>query len=223
MRGSELLDALKRKFRTETAKELKSKLGVSGMVVRGWRIQKRNITSRQVANIVASARRAAVEESRREMIKPIVEFLPLNVTLSKGGQGVKYRLFPFDEEQSRYLRELRDALRQAHGVYIFYDSRGRALYAGKAKRTSLWNEMNYVLNRRREGQSLYRVKHPKRSVRFRPSDEKRRQPRERPVLLHEVATYASAYEVEHSVIDSLEALLVRGFANDLLNTRMETF
>lgn len=35
--------------------------------------------------------------------------------------------------------------------------------------------------------------------------------------------YFSAYNVDSGMIDALEALLVRGFANDLLNVKMETF
>ena len=41
--------------------------------------------------------------------------------------------------------------------------------------------------------------------------------------LHDLATYFSAYEVADVMIDDLEALMVRSFANDLLNIRMERF
>jgi hypothetical protein len=43
------------------------------------------------------------------------------------------------------------------------------------------------------------------------------------VPLHELAIYFSAYQVDDEMVDKLEALLVRSFANDLLNVRMEKF
>ena len=41
--------------------------------------------------------------------------------------------------------------------------------------------------------------------------------------LFDLAAYFSAYEVADGMIEELEALLVRAFANDLLNVKMETF
>ena len=42
------------------------------------------------------------------------------------------------------------------------------------------------------------------------------------MALHAIAAYLSAYAVPIGLISKIEALLVRGFANDLLNTRMES-
>ena len=58
---------------------------------------------------------------------------------------------------------------------------------------------------------------------FLPTYEKPRQPRKSALKLSELAAYVSVYEVDAAMIDELEALLVRGFANDLLNARMERF
>jgi hypothetical protein len=41
--------------------------------------------------------------------------------------------------------------------------------------------------------------------------------------LYDLADYFSAYSVDDGMINDLEALLVRGFANDLLNVKMERF
>ncbi|MNY83646.1 hypothetical protein D3C86_2265510 [compost metagenome] len=43
----------------------------------------------------------------------------------------------------------------------------------------------------------------------------------RAVPLHEIAAYVSVYEVADGMIGKVEALIVRAFANDLLNIRME--
>ncbi len=109
-------------------------------------------------------------------------------------------------------------------IYLFYDSRGRSIYAGKTEEQSLWSEMTNAFNRRRgEVQKIKRVKHPVRNVQFRGAEEKRRLIVDRPVLLRDLAHYFSAYSVPEGLIGKLEALIVRAFANDLLNIKMENF
>ena len=108
-------------------------------------------------------------------------------------------------------------------AYIFYDSQGRALYVGRTEKQHLWGEMRNAFNRSREIQKIRTVNHPTRNQPFRTSEEKARQIVERQVKLYDLAHYFSAYEVAESMIPELEAMLVRGFANDLLNQRMERF
>lgn len=107
------------------------------------------------------------------------------------------------------------------GLYIFYDTRGRALYAGKARKQSLWYELNLAYNRERGVQNIFRVSHPERRQNFRTSDEVRRQIRSFNVKLHELARYVSAYQITDAMINDVESLLIRAFPNDLLNKRME--
>jgi hypothetical protein len=109
-------------------------------------------------------------------------------------------------------------------VYLFFDSRGQAIYAGRARKQTLWKEVNLAFNRARgEVQKIKRVIHPKRSQEYKTSDEKARQIVGQAVSLHELAHYLSAYAVRDGLIDKVEAMLVRSFANDLLNIRMENF
>ena len=111
-----------------------------------------------------------------------------------------------------------------HGVYVFFDSRGQVIYAGKARKQNLWKEMTNAFNRKRgDIQYIRRVKHPLRRQNYRTSQEKVRQITEYVVPLYELATYFSAYHVADRMISRVEALLVRSAANDLLNKRMETF
>jgi hypothetical protein len=70
---------------------------------------------------------------------------------------------------------------------------------------------------------IKRVRHPKRNQAYKTTDEKSRQIVERAVPLHELASYFSAYRVVDGMINEVEAMLVRSFANDLLNTLMERF
>jgi hypothetical protein len=119
---------------------------------------------------------------------------------------------------------LRDELESSNGVYVFFDSRGQALYVGKARKQSLWSEMTNAFNRTRgDLQTIRRVKHPERRQRYRTSDEKARQPVPVSVPLHELAHYFSAYRVSPTLVGDIEALLVRSFANNLLNKNMEKF
>lgn len=84
--------------------------------------------------------------------------------------------------------------------------------------------MNLAYNRARgEVQKIKLVAHPERNQEFIPAYEQARQPSYWQLELHALATYFSAYWVADGMIDDLEALLVRGFANDLLNARMEKF
>ena len=118
---------------------------------------------------------------------------------------------------------LKDALETAYGIYIFYDSRGHSIYVGKAREQTIWKEMNLAFNRQREVQTIALVHHPERNQAFKPGYEKLRQPKDTQLELFDMAHYFSAYSVDDGMIDDLEALMVRGFANDLLNVKMETF
>ena len=158
------------------------------------------------------------------IVRPIVEFLPLFSEESKGGAGyVLFHPTKDDGEPNVYLDGVRAALKKARGIYVFYDSRGRAIYAGKTVEQSLWHEMNSAYNRPRgESQQTWRVKHP--MIRPHPYDpDQHRVVGREDLLLHELAEYASAFEVLAPFISEMEALLVRGFANDLVNKKMEKF
>ena len=109
------------------------------------------------------------------------------------------------------------------GLYVFYDSRGKALYVGQTQKQNIWKEMNLAFNRDRSAQVLMLVKHPERNVEFMPANSKVRQPADTILRLYDLAAYFSAYEVIPEMVDNLEALLVRAFPNDLLNYKMEKF
>jgi hypothetical protein len=129
---------------------------------------------------------------------------------------------PKSKGKHPYLEGLRKELESKHGIYVFHDSRGRAIYAGKAQKLSLWTEINNAFNRdRREVQSIKRVAHPQNKVQYKGHKEKARQIVRMNVPLHDIAAYFSAYAVPEPLIGKFEALIVRAFANDLLNVRME--
>lgn len=219
--GDHVIAKVKRKLRAKTLGELAAMLGVTGVYLFHLRRQP-HLTEGQIAGILASTSESARNSVYAGAIRPIVEFLPIRRGDGKGRQ----HFLQADRRRGEahpYLAGLRKELENSHGIYVFFDSRGRALYAGKAKRKSLYSEMLSAFNRDRDVQNIWRVRHPKRRVAYKPAEEKSRQIGKRSVKLHELAEYASAYEVPEGLIDELESLLIRSFPNDLMTTRMEKF
>lgn len=221
MKAKYLLESLAKKLKTSSQASLASALGVSVQTLHNWKNRNASLTPTQIANAIAKSNHAAVKKSQLGTIQPIVEFFEIDPCETR--QGASWQLFETGSSSNLYRNGLRETLEQSNGVYIFYDSRGKALYAGKAKKQSLWKEMNLAFNRDRELQKLNMTHHPDRNQEFRPGHEKLRQPKRTQLQLCDLASYFSAYKIDAGMIDDLEALLVRGFANDLLNAKMETF
>lgn len=224
MKGSNVIASLKKKLRANTNRALSLKLGITVQAIHNWK-NRPTVTARQIAGLVYSASRSGAIASQQTAIRPLVEFSRIEKADSK--QKVRYELFSSkaqDGSKHPYLDGLRKELESHHGVYIFFDSRGQAIYTGKARRQNLWQEMKLAFNRERgEVQKIKRVRHPTRKLTYRTSDEKARQIVDYEVPLHEMAIYFSAYQVADGMINEVEAMLVRSFANDLLNKRMERF
>lgn len=224
MTGQEAIEALKKKFKVTTDRALASKLGLTAQVIGHWRNRK-SVTSTDVARITFRASKAGEGHLQRSAIRPLVEFFEIDAC--EANHGSKLVLFDTNDEEGSphpYLIGLKKELDAHHGVYVFFDSRGQAIYAGKARKQSLWKEMNLAFNRERGAvQSIKRVKHPSKKIPYKTSDEKARQILDREVPLSELAAYFSAYDVVDGMINDVEALLVRSFANNLLNKRMERF
>ena len=218
--GEELITALKAKYQLKTDTALAKHLGLTPAALGVWRRWK-VVTPKQILNVLVRVERAAQKELHLHAIRPVVEFFKLEKVSSK--QGAKYEIFDASPSHP-YLRGLFEELRPHHGVYVFFDSRGHAIYAGKARKQKLWREINLAFNRdRKDVQAVKRVNHPSRKQPYKTNEEKQRQIYSRAVPLHEMASYVSAYRVVDEMVDSVEAMLVRSFANDLLNVRMERF
>lgn len=224
MKGQEVIAELKKKFRVTTDKALGEVLGLSVPAIQNWK-KRPKCTLRQIAGLVHAASKAGAVRFRANAVRPLVEFFAIDYCVS--GKGAGYVLFDSTDGKGKphtYRLGLKEELESKHGVYIFFDSRGQAIYAGKARKQSLWKEMNLVLNRDRgQLQTIKRVNHPERKMGYRTSDEKSRQILDQSVSIWEIASYFSAYEVADEMIEDVEALIVRSFANNLLNKRMENF
>jgi hypothetical protein len=219
MKGAEAISNLKRKFRVKTDSSLAERLGMSFPSVQVWKTRQ-NVTARQLAELVDRAYRAGAKTSQATALRPLVEFF--RIEKQKTSHGVTFRVF--EEGAHPYRRGLREELDSHRGVYLFFDSRGQAIYTGKARRQTLWTEINSVFNRDRGVlQKIKRVNHPTSKVGYKTGSEKTRKIVDSSVPLHELAAYFSAYHVSDGMINNLEALLVRSFANDILNKKMESF
>jgi hypothetical protein len=206
-----------------TDSALAKELGVTQPALVNYR--GKAVTARQVVNLMEKFARAAEDRLVEETLVPLVEFFPLQPIQTDSGKS--WRIFSQVDGSGGahpYLKGLQERLAASHGIYIFHDSRGRAIYAGKAQRLSLWDEMNNAFNRNRgEVQSIKRTQHPKSHVQYKGPEEKKRQIFRMDVALHDIAHYMTAYQVPARLIGKFEALIVRSFANDLLNVRMEKF
>lgn len=224
MTGLSVIQALKKKYKVSTDRDLAEKLGLTSQAIQNWKKRKK-LSPANLARLTYGAYRAGARHLQSTAIRPLVEFFPILKSAARV-QSVNYHVFNSLEggHVHPYRRGLKQELSEHHGVYVFFDSRGQAIYAGKARQQSLWKEINLAFNRARGSvQKIRRVNHPNRKIAYLTSHEKARQISEHIVPLHELAAYFSAYHVADTMIDDLEALLVRSFANDLLNVRMERF
>ena len=211
----------RRSTQFKTNNDVARYLGTKAAQLSNWRTKGRDITNREIAGLFERSRKAAVEEAQDNAIRPVAEFYPIARVASP--REAKWELFASDDNAPLPARGLRDALDNARGVYVFYDTRGRSLYVGKTEKLTIWKEMNSAFNRDRGRQELFRVRHPTRNQGFVPASEQPRQIRQASVALADIAAYFSAYEVDPGMIGVIETLLIRAFANDLLNKKMETF
>lgn len=217
MKGHELLDSLIKKLGVTNDYDLALRLGIPQPTVSSWRNSENDLTKTQVVNIISKAMEKATDTFAAQCIKPVVEFYQLDPKESKGGRSWEL----FDKNYSQYTTGLYKELSNNRGVYVFYDSLGKAIYVGKAAKQTLWKEMGNAYNRYRLNQVIRSVRHPESNQPYKTTDEKTRQIVTTHVCLHDIAVYFSAYSVAQRLIGKVEALLIRSFSNDILNKKME--
>lgn len=232
MKGDDFIEALSRHFSKKKSgrllndSEIAREIGLSSAAICQWR--GKDITPRQIISVISKLENRAERKTEKEILsnslRTIVEFLNIDRTESK--QGKRWEIFSSSIENNKvnnlYLVGIKERLKNSKGIYIFHDSRGRAIYVGKSIRQSLWDEINNAFNRDRgEVQSITKVDHPSNSKKYDQNTNKNLKIKSGSVALHDIATYLSVYEVCSPLISKLEALIIRSFANDLLNVRME--
>lgn len=219
MHPSELFDALKKRNKVTSDSQLAKLIGLTPSRISQMRIRDQNLSPRQVASYIEKAAERGTAAAFVEPIRPIVEMYPIEHTSSR--QDKNMELFPTGSTNPRN-KAIRACLEKTIGVYLFFDSLGRAIYAGKTVK-NLWFEMSGAFNRKRSNHQAFFIDHPSTGASFSPAWQSPRQPRKRIIRLYDTAMYFSAYEVSKPLIPNLEALLIRSFCNTLSNKKMEKF
>lgn len=218
MDGKELINVLKKQFEVQSDIELSKLAGISIATINTWKSNSSKLAPRQIGYLINQVRKKESEACIKSAIQPIVEYYELEHSDSR--HGANWELIPSKDGRGKKVRL---ELESCKGIYIFYNSQCEAIYLGKAKKQNLWKEMNLAFNRERSNQVVWTVHHPERGQDFTPAHQKLRPLQKTKVFLTEIASYFSAYKVDECLIDNLEALMIRGFANDLTNVRMEKF
>lgn len=202
MKGSELVAALKKKLCVNSNANLAKLLGISPVQPGLLEKRKEDLKTFQVADIVDKAMKAKVKEISKTFINPIAEYCPIPI----GDGKSKRNMLPNFKKGEGLRKKLEDAY---VGIYIFYNSSGRAIYVGKTgdNNNTLWMEMYNAFNNRK--MKLYHTENGKtfKSQGRLPKPE---------VQLREMARYFSAYEIiDSQMCHNMEVLMLRAFANDL--------
>jgi hypothetical protein len=206
---NKILDNIKNKLDLETDKELAILLGITYKTLKMYRTKK-NLTDLQISNLVIKSLETKEQILFNNVIKPIIEFYPINLTKALQGSD-KLRIISSNKDVNLEEYQLKCKLYDCYsGLYFFYNSQGKVIYVGKTN-ANLWKEINDAFNRFREPQKIYSVDHTK----------KKKNIREQYVYLHEIAVYFSVYEINGHLTDKLEALIIRAIPNDITNTRIE--
>jgi DNA-binding transcriptional regulator YdaS (Cro superfamily) len=220
MHPSELFEELTKRHGTTTDTEISRLLGLTPSRVSQMRSRNHNLTARQVVSYIAKAEDRGRVLALADPIRPIVEMYEIDAISSK--QDAKWELLPMGKSFPRN-EAVRQHLVGAKGIYVFFDSMGRAVYAGKTEKQNLWKEMTNAYNRERSNHTAFVVAHPTTGTSFTPAHQKPRRLVKRVVYLYDTASFFSAYEVSPRLIPQLEALIVRAFCNTLTNKKMENF
>ncbi len=190
----------------------------------GWKTNPEPLSDTEILNLLKDIREADAKEHKEkicaEFINTIVEYFPIKKVESKGRKNYEISSPNTDDHMKQKWDDLREKLENTKsGIYIFYDSSGRAIYVGKTSaKSSLWARMKSSFNQdQQKSRQLYRIDH---SPDAKPLDQKLGP---KPVQLHELAKYFSAYEVDKHFTHNIEALLIRAFADNLMNKKMENF
>ncbi len=218
MQKTELLRKLRGKFGVDTNNQLSKWLGITSSALTQYANQ---LTTENVAKMVESAWDRGALAGAEFGIFPIVEFFPISHSDSK--QGKSWEILPISRLATDRDNQLRKKLQESIGIYFFYNSECKVIYVGKTEDQSLWTEMKQTFNRKITSYKYNYVYHPDRENELASPLSTNRKIVSYQAYLHDTAYYFSAYSVAASLVNNLEAFLVRSLPNDLQNTKKENF
>ena len=128
MHPSELFDELKKQHDVASCSDIARLIGLTPARISQMQTRSKNLSARQIASYIAKAAERGKQEALSDPIRPVVEMYPLGAIESK--QGAKWELLATSKSNKRN-QLLKQHLLAAKGIYLFFDSLGRAIYAGK--------------------------------------------------------------------------------------------
>lgn len=215
MKKIQVLESIAKKLKYENVTQMQKAFGHTNL----YSLAQNKATPEWIGTIAMHAYNAGESSARESAVRTIVEFYPIDAK-----HAAAKKLLDADQRSgpaNKYHHGLRKELEHAKsGIYVFFDSMGKAIYIGKTVNQNIWRRMHQSF-KSKEVNQLYRVNHPKINVEYKSSEEKQRKLKPHQVKVYEVARYFSAYDVHRNLVGTVEALLIRTAANDLQNTRME--
>ena len=182
---SSLLEALEEEYGSVTQQQLAKALSVTQPTISNWN-NGAEPSKRNLKRLIEFFR----AHHAATLVKPVLEFQLIDPVRS----GNEWR-FSADKD---VVEQVREALEGRHGLYLFYDSSGHAIYLGKTE-ASLYTESKQRLKATPNRGTYVPIKTTK-------------------PQMGQVARYLSAYEVANvAAIKNLESFMLRAFANDLRN------
>ncbi len=194
--GAQLVSMLMEELHCSNKNQLANRLGVPAPKIQSWE-NAAFLSKTIVRNVIRTVRDAAIRNS----ISPIVEFRQLN---HLHGHDADTLVKKIDS------KEVCEKLKDAKGIYSFYDSSGRIVYVGKTEKSNLLAEMTQAFNLIRPN---YSRKLANGQGKFKTHS----------LALRDTAEFVSAYEVDTNAIGNVEAFLTRVIPNDVVNKKTENF
>lgn len=199
------------KLEIETASEAYGYLGITPVTGMKYN-KKKDLSNSDVWHLIKKARRTGIKAS----IQVITEYYPITLTPLRNNHDF------IDVKGDRNHSELKKELENSCGVYVFYNSSGKAIYIGKAVKQNLYKEMRSAFNRPRnetkDTMVIIRSQHNINKMKNISFDKGVKRDR---VNISDVSAYFSAYYVDKHLITIVEAMMIRAFANNLTNSKIE--
>lgn len=189
-----LADLVTKEYAASSQSEISKYLGIQQTQLSYY--QKNNQAGpKAIRGMIESYTNFKTEELVKKVINPVLEFKKIKPTKFSS----KYILLPTEHNKDA----LKEVLEKKVGIYLFYNSQGKNIYIGKTEK-DLYIEITQQLGRviKIYAESL------------KPTN----------VQQGDITSFISVYEIKpKALIKDLEALLIRAYANDNTNIKMENF
>jgi predicted transcriptional regulator len=189
-----IVEVVETSFKTQNQGESAKILGINQGQLSSY-INKNNAGNNAIKNMLNDLVGHIRKNSLQKVITPIIELKKIKPEK----YNAKYLILANEHKKD----VLKDSLEGKVGVYLFYNSQGKNIYIGKTEK-DLYFEICQQFSRNIEffAEGVKKEKHPQ----------------------GEIACYLSAYEISpKELIKNIEALLIRSYANDNTNIKMENF